>query len=152
MGFVRNTPLDVIIVQFQTTISHRFRHALKLFYALVVVVHENAGNVAVPGIHQTPDQLMGTFYIVDGHPGAAQIPIEIVVEDHRDPAPVEFLVAVEIRAEDARLHAVHDKAVEVLVHHRFQTAALVAELVVGQEDVKVYLLLRQDAAHPFDEA
>ena len=41
---------------------------------------------------------------------------------------------------------------EVLVHHRFQTAALVAELVVGQEDVKVYLLLCQDAAHPFDEA
>ena len=152
MGFVRNAPLDIVIVQLQPTASHRFRHPLKLLHALVVVVHEDAGDVAVPGIHQTPDQLMGAFYIVDGHPGAAQIPIEIVVEDHRDPAPVEFLVAVEIRAEDARLHAVHDKAVEVLVHHRFQTAALVAELVVGQEDVKVYLLLCQDAAHPFDEA
>ena len=58
VGFVRNTPLDVIIVQFQTTISHRFRHALKLFYALVVVVHEDACNVAVSGIHQASYQLI----------------------------------------------------------------------------------------------
>ena len=66
VGFVRNTPLDVIIVQFQTTISHRFRHALKLFYALVVVVHEDACNVAVSGIDQAPYQLMRTFNIIDG--------------------------------------------------------------------------------------
>ena len=71
MSFVGDTPLDVIIVQFQTATSHRLRHALKLFDTLIVIVHEYPGDIAVTGIDQTPDQLMGTFNIIDGHTGTA---------------------------------------------------------------------------------
>ena len=151
VGFVRNTPLDVIIVQFQTTISHRFRHALKLFYALVVVVHEDACNVAVSGIDQAPYQLMRTFNIIDGHTRTAQIPIKIVVEYHRNFAPIKFLVAVKIRAEDTRLNTVHDKAMKILMHHCFQTAAFVAELVIGQKYVQIHPFLCQNAAHTLNQ-
>ena len=150
MGFVRNTPLDVIIVQFQTTISHRFRHALKLFYALVVVVHEDACNVAVSGIHQAFYQLMGTFDIIDRYAGAAQVPIEVVVEYHRDLTSVKLLVAVKIWAEDARFDAIHDETVKILMYHSLQTAAFVAEFVIGQKYMEVNLLLRQDTANAFD--
>ena len=93
---------------------------------------------------------MGTFDVIDRYAGAAQVPIEVVVEYHRDLTSVKLLVAVKIWAEDARLHAVHDKAVEVLVHHRFQTAAFVAEFVIGQKYMEVNLLLRQNTANPFD--
>ena len=71
MSFVGDTPLDVIIVQIQTATSHRLRHALKLFDTLIVIVHEYPGDIAVTGIDQTPDQLMGTFNIIDGHTGTA---------------------------------------------------------------------------------
>lgn len=151
VGFVRNTPLDVIIVQFQTTISHRFRHALKLFYALVVVVHEDACNVAVSGIHQASYQLMGTFDVIDRYAGAAQVPIEVVVEYHRDLTSVKLLVAVKIWAEDARFDTIHDETVKILMYHSLQTAAFVAELVVGQKYMQIYPFLRQDAAHALDQ-
>ena len=151
VGFVRNTPLDVIIVQFQTTISHRFRHALKLFYALVVVVHEDACNVAVSGIHQASYQLMGTFDVIDRYAGAAQVPIEVVVEYHRDLTSVKLLVAVKIWAEDARFDTIHDETVKILMYHSLQTAAFVAEFVIGQKYMEVNLLLRQNAAHALDQ-
>lgn len=150
VGFVRNTPLDIIIVQFQTTISHRFRHALKLFYALVVVVHKDACNVAVSGIHQASYQLMGTFDVIDRYAGAAQVPIEVVVEYHRDLTSVKLLVAVKIWAEDARFDTIHDETVKILMYHSLQTTAFVAEFVIGQKYMEVNLLLRQNTANPFD--
>ena len=151
VGFVRNTPLDVIIVQFQTTISHRFRHALKLFDTLIVIIHEYPGDIAVTGIHQAPDQLMGTFDVIDRYAGAAQVPIEVVVEYHRDLTSVKLLVAVKIWAEDARFDTIHDETVKILMYHSLQTTAFVAELVVSQKYMQIHLFLRQNAAHALDQ-
>lgn len=36
------------------------------------------------------------------------------------------------------------------MHHCFQTAAFVAEFVIGQKYMEVNLLLRQNTANPFD--
>ena len=102
------------------------------------------------GIDQAPYQLMRTFNIIDGYTRTAQIPIKIVVEYHRNFAPIKFLVAVKIRAEDTRLNTVHDKAMKILMHHCFQTAAFVAEFVIAQKYMEVNLLLRQNTANPFD--
>ena len=37
------------------------------------------------------------------------------------------------------------------MYHSLQTAALVAELVVGQKYMQIYPFLRQDAAHALDQ-
>ena len=151
MRLVGNAPFDVIVLQLQPAVPHRFRHALKLFDTLVVVVHEYPGNIAMSGIDQAPYQLMRTFNIIDGHTRTAQIPIKIVVEYHRNFAPIKFLVAVKIRAEDTRLNTVHDKAMKILMHHCFQTAAFVAELVIGQKYVQIHPFLCQNAAHTLNQ-
>ena len=83
-------------------------------------------------------------------PGAAQVPIEVVVEYHRDLTSVKLLVAVKIWAEDARFDTIHDETVKILMYHSFQTTAFVAEFVIGQKYMEVNLLLRQNTANPFD--
>ena len=106
--------------------------------------------MAVSGIHQASYQLMGTFDVIDRYAGAAQVPIEVVVEYHRDLTSVKLLVAVKIGAEDARFDTIHDETVKILMYHSLQTAAFVAEFVIGQKYMEVNLLLRQNTANPFD--
>ncbi|CBL00755.1 hypothetical protein FPR_03270 [Faecalibacterium prausnitzii SL3/3] len=93
---------------------------------------------------------MGTFDVIDRYAGAAQVSIEVVVEYHRDLTSVKLLVAVKIWAEDARFDTIHDETVKILMYHSFQTAAFVAEFVIGQKYMEVNLLLRQNTANPFD--
>ena len=48
MGFVGNTPFDVIILEFQSCAAERAYITTELFNALLIVVDEDPGNFFVP--------------------------------------------------------------------------------------------------------
>lgn len=151
-GLVRDAPLDIVVLHLQAPLLHGLRHALEFLHAGVVVVEEDPGNVFVSGIYEPGQQLPGAVPVVDDDPGAPQILVKIVIEDHGNLSAVKLLVAVQVGTQDAGLDAVYNKALEILVGHGFQTPALIVKLVVREEDVEVHSVRLEDGANAVNEA
>ena len=151
MRFVRDAPFDIVVLHLHPIFSHGFRHSLEFLYTLVVIVDKDSGNTLMTRLNQLANQLIRAFLIVDDDPGEAEVFIIIVIKDHRNPAAVQFLVAVQIGVHDAGLNTVHNEALKILMHHGLKALAFIGELVVCQENMQVYPMVCQHTADAIDQ-
>ena len=151
MGLVGHAPLDIVVLELHPALQHGGGRPLELLDALVVVIHEDPRDLAVPRLDQQSDQLIGALLIVDDDPGVAEIFIVVVVKNDGDVPAVNLAVAVQIGVEHAGLDAVHNKALKILMDHCLQATPLIGKLVVGKKDPEVHLPGGQHAFDPLQQ-
>ena len=49
---------------------------------------------------------------------------------------------------DTGFHTIHNKTLEILMHHRLQAASLIGKLIVRQENMQIHPLFSQYTANP----
>ena len=145
VSFIGDAPLDVVVLKLDAPLLHGGYRSLELLNALIVIVVEAPGNVPVPGMDQLSNQAVGTLDVIGNDPWTGKVPIVVIIENNRDPPAIEHFVAVQIGVEQTGFDAINDKPLKILVHHHLKAAPLVGELVIGEKNPEIELVLRQDA-------
>ena len=129
-------------------INEEWATFLKKHDFLVGVIDKDSCDSFMSCLDQTTHQFFCTLHIVDNHSGIAKILIIIVIEYYRDSPAIQFLIAIQIWAHNTGFHTIHNKTLEILMHHRLQAASLIGKLIVRQEDMQIHPLFGQHTANP----